>query len=46
MYSLSPRGQELVAMLDATHREGIQAYVDQLDPDDRRRLDAAFGVER
>ena len=45
-YSLSPRGKELVAMLDATHREGIQAYVDQLDPEDRRRLDAAFGIER
>jgi hypothetical protein len=45
-YSLSQQGQELVAMLDATHREGIQAYVDQLDPEDRRRLDAAFGIER
>jgi DNA-binding MarR family transcriptional regulator len=46
LYSLSPQGQELVAMLDATHREGIEAYVGQLDPDDRRRLDAAFGIER
>lgn len=45
-YSLTSQGQELVAMLDATHREGIQAYVDQLDPEDRRRLDAAFGIER
>ena len=41
-YSLSDDGKELVASLDAAHREGIQAYVDQLDPDERRRLEAAF----
>jgi DNA-binding MarR family transcriptional regulator len=45
-YSLSQQGQELVAMLDAAHREGIQAYVDQLSPDDRRPFDAAFGIAR
>jgi DNA-binding MarR family transcriptional regulator len=45
-YSLSPQGQELVAGFDAAHREGIQAYVDQLDPDEIRRLDAAFGIAR
>jgi DNA-binding MarR family transcriptional regulator len=45
-YSLSQQGQELVAMLDAARREGIQAYVDQLDPDESRRLDAAFGIAR
>jgi DNA-binding MarR family transcriptional regulator len=45
-YSLSQQGQELVAMLDVAHREGIQAYVDQLDPDERRQLDAAFGIAR
>ena len=45
-YSFSPQGQELVAMLDAAHREGIQAYVDQLSPDDRRPLDAALGTAR
>jgi len=45
-YSLSKKGQELVATLDAAHREGIQAYVDQLSPDDSRRLDAAFGIAR
>ena len=45
-YALSEQGQELVARLDAVHREGIQAYVDQLDPDDRRQLDAAFGIGR
>jgi DNA-binding MarR family transcriptional regulator len=45
-YSLSEQGQEVVAMLDAAHREGIQAYVDQLSPDDRRPFDAAFGIAR
>jgi DNA-binding MarR family transcriptional regulator len=45
-YSLSQQGQELVAMLDAARREGIQAYVDQLGPDESRRLDAAFGIVR
>jgi DNA-binding MarR family transcriptional regulator len=45
-YSLSQEGQELVATLDAAHREGIQAYVDQLSPDETRRLDAAFGIAR
>ena len=45
-YSLSREGQELVAMLDGAHREGIQAYVDQLSPDETRRLDAAFGIAR
>ena len=41
-YSLSPQGQELVAMLDAAHREGIQAYVDQLDHEERQRLRKAL----
>ena len=45
-YSLSEQGQEAVAKLDAAHREGIQAYVDQLSPDDRRPFDAAFGIAR
>jgi DNA-binding MarR family transcriptional regulator len=45
-YSLSQQGQELVARLDAAHREGIQTYVDQLSPDETRRLDAAFGIAR
>ena len=45
-YSLSQQGEELVVMLDATHREGIQAYVDQLDPDERRQVEAAFGIAR
>jgi DNA-binding MarR family transcriptional regulator len=45
-YSLSQEGQALVAMLDAAHHEGIQAYVDQLNPDETRRLDAAFGIVR
>jgi DNA-binding MarR family transcriptional regulator len=43
-YSLSQQGQELVAMLDAAHREGIQAYVDQLDPEEQQRLRKAFAT--
>jgi DNA-binding MarR family transcriptional regulator len=43
-YSLSQEGQELVASLDAAHREGIQAYVDQLDREERERLCNAFAV--
>jgi DNA-binding MarR family transcriptional regulator len=45
-YSLSQQGQELAAMLDAARREGIEAYVDQLSPDESRQLDAAFGIAR
>jgi DNA-binding MarR family transcriptional regulator len=45
-YSLSEEGKELVARLDAAHRQGIRAYVDQLDPDERRRIEAAFGIAR
>jgi DNA-binding MarR family transcriptional regulator len=45
-YSLSEQGRELVAGLDATHRQGIRAYVDQLDPNDRQQLEAAFGIAR
>ena len=41
-YALSQQGQELVARLDAAHREGIQAYVDQLDREERGRLLNAF----
>jgi Mn-dependent DtxR family transcriptional regulator len=43
-YALSQQGQELVAMLDAAHREGIQAYVDQLDPEEQQRLRTAFAI--
>ena len=42
-YSLTEEGRELVASLDAAHREGIQAYVDRLDRDERQRLLNAFG---
>ena len=45
-YSLSQRGQELVATLDAAHREGIQEYVDQLDREERQRLCQAFAIPR
>lgn len=43
-YSLSNDGRDLVATLDAAHREGVQAYVDQLDPRERQRLGEAFGI--
>ena len=45
-YSLSEEGQELVAKLDAAHREGIQAYVDMLDRDEVERLHRAFEITR
>jgi DNA-binding MarR family transcriptional regulator len=37
-YSLTAQGQDLVAALDAAHREGIQAYVEQLGREERDRL--------
>jgi len=45
-YSLTQAGQELVASLDAAHREGIQAYVDALDPAERKRLREALANPR
>ena len=45
-YSLSERGLELVATLDAARREGIQAYVNQLDRDERQRLRRALANPR
>ena len=41
-FALTEQGQELVAKLDAAHREGIKAYVDQLDPDERQLLQKTF----
>jgi DNA-binding MarR family transcriptional regulator len=43
-YSLSEQGQQLVAKFDAAHRRGIRAYVDQMSPEERRQLEAAFGM--
>jgi hypothetical protein len=45
-YSLSQPGQELVAAMDRAHREGIQAYVDTLDREQRERLLNAFANPR
>jgi DNA-binding MarR family transcriptional regulator len=45
-YSLTQQGRELIAMLDAAHREGIQAYVDELDREERGRLLNAFAKAR
>jgi DNA-binding MarR family transcriptional regulator len=43
-YALSEEGQDLVARMDAAHREGIQAYVDNLDPDERQRISEALAT--
>jgi DNA-binding MarR family transcriptional regulator len=43
-YSLSESGRELVATIEAAHREGVQAYVDGLDPDERERLAEAIRI--
>ena len=43
-YTLSQEGQQLVATLDMAHREGIQAYVDQLDDEELKRLRKAFAI--
>ena len=45
-FTLSRQGRELVGKLDAARRQGIEGYVDQLDPDERRQLEAAFGIAR
>ncbi len=41
-YSFTDEGRELVATLDAAHREGVQAYVAGLDAGERDRLDEAL----
>lgn len=43
-YLLTEKGRELIAILDAAHREGIHAYVDQLDPRERQLLVEAIGL--
>jgi len=43
-YTLSDQGRELVATLDASHRAGIQAYVDDLDREEHDRLCEAFAI--
>jgi DNA-binding MarR family transcriptional regulator len=45
-YSLTAEGEDLVAMLEAAHREGIKAYVDGLDVEEQDRLRTAFQVAR
>jgi DNA-binding MarR family transcriptional regulator len=41
-YSLTAKGRELAGMLDDAHREGIRAYVGQLDDEEHRQLTKAF----
>ncbi len=43
-YALSPQGRELVARLDAAHREGIEAYVETLGDAERQRLREALAT--
>jgi DNA-binding MarR family transcriptional regulator len=43
-YALTAHGQDLMAALDAAHCKRIETYVDRLDPNERRRLDEAFGI--
>ena len=45
-FSLSEQGEELLAELDGARREGIQAYVDTLDHEERGRLRNVFGTAR
>jgi DNA-binding MarR family transcriptional regulator len=45
-FSLSQQGLDLVAELDAAHRDGIQAYVNQLDREERGRLLNTFVTAR
>ena len=41
-YSLTDEGREVIAAIEAAHREGIREYVNQLDPSERQRLDEAL----
>lgn len=41
-YSLTERGHELLAGLSAAHRQGIEAYVETIDGEERGRLLNAF----
>src|SRR4051794_12528835 len=43
-YVLSEHGKELVAALDAAHRDGIQAYVDRLNREELQQLRRAFAI--
>jgi DNA-binding MarR family transcriptional regulator len=43
-HSLTDAGHELVAALDAAHRAGIEAYVAELSPEERRQIEVALGL--
>jgi DNA-binding MarR family transcriptional regulator len=43
-YILTQSGQDLIAALEAAHRDGVQTYVEGLDASERRRLEEAFGI--
>src|SRR4051794_35956236 len=42
-YVLTAPGRDLIATLEAAHRDGIQEDVDDLEPNERQRLAAAVG---
>ena len=44
-YSLTERGHELLATLWAAHREGVAAYAEMIDREERERLLRAFGAQ-
>ena len=44
-YALTDVGEASVASLDAARREGIEAFVSDLDDDARRRLESALGLD-
>jgi hypothetical protein len=41
--SFTEEGRELVAILEAAHREGVQAYVAGLEASERDQLEEALG---
>jgi DNA-binding MarR family transcriptional regulator len=43
-HSLTDAGHELVAAFDAAHRAGVEAYVAQLSPEERREIESALGL--
>jgi hypothetical protein len=45
-YSLTQHGQELLAGFYGAHREGIEAYVQTIDGEERERLLSAFANPR
>jgi DNA-binding MarR family transcriptional regulator len=45
-YRLTDRGNESIAALDGARRDGIVAYVEHLEEDERRRLEVMLGADQ